>query len=55
MGKKFENITNWVERLKMARLMKGTNKPKLFIIGRLNLKSKAKKWFKELHATHVDW
>lgn len=35
--------------------MKGTNKPKLFIIGRLNLKSKAKKWFKELHATHVDW
>ncbi len=35
--------------------MKGTNKPKLFIIGRLNLKNKAKKWFKQLHATHVDW
>jgi len=45
----------WVERFKMVTLMKGTNKPKLFIIGRLNLKNKAKKWFKQLHATHVDW
>jgi hypothetical protein len=44
-----------VERLKMIALMKGTDKPKLFIIGRLNLKNKAKKWFKELHATCANW
>lgn len=39
----------------MVAMMQGIDRPKLFIIGRLNLKSKAKKWFKELHATHVDW
>jgi hypothetical protein len=38
----FENIINWVERFKMVTLMKGINKPKLFIIGRLNLKAKPK-------------
>ncbi len=39
----------------MVALMKGIDKPKLFMVGRSNLKSKAKKWFKELHATHADW
>jgi hypothetical protein len=55
LGKKFENITNWVERLKMVALVKGIDKPKLFIIGKSNLKNKAKKWFKELRATHANW
>jgi len=50
-GKEFEDIHDWVERLKMEIKMKGINELKLFKIGRLNLRDKYKEWFKKLATT----
>jgi hypothetical protein len=41
-GKEFENIHDWVEKLEMAAKVKGIDEQKLFKIGKLNLRGKAK-------------
>jgi hypothetical protein len=39
----------------MATNVSGINEQKLFKIGRLNLRSKYKEWFKKLAMMPVDW
>jgi hypothetical protein len=36
-GKEFEDVHDWVERLKMATEVRGIDEQKLFEIGKLNL------------------
>jgi hypothetical protein len=55
LGKEFEDVHDWVERLKMAIEMKGIDELKLFKIGRLNLRDKYKEWFKKLATTPTNW
>jgi hypothetical protein len=57
-GKEFENVHDWVERLKLAVEMKGIDELNLFKIGRLNLRNlrnKSKEWFKKLANTPTNW
>ncbi len=45
-GKEFEDVHDQVKRLEMAIEVSGIDELKLFNIGRLNLRGKSKKWFK---------
>jgi hypothetical protein len=54
-GKDHEDVNNWAEHLTMAVEVTNLNDDKLFKIAKLNLRSKAKKWFKKLIPPLVDW
>ncbi len=54
-GKEFEDVHDWVERLKLAVEMKGIDELNLFKIGRLNLRNKSKEWFKKLAIALINW
>lgn len=45
--RKFEDVVNWVERLEMATKVCNYDEIKLFKIACLNMKGKAKEWYKE--------
>jgi hypothetical protein len=53
-GRDHEDINDWVERLIMATEVKDLNDDKLFKIAKLNLRNKAKEWFKKLNPPLVD-
>jgi hypothetical protein len=55
LDKKFDNVHDWVERLKMSTKVCGIDELKLFKIGRFNLKGKSKDWVKKLTTTPMDW
>jgi hypothetical protein len=49
-----ENVNDWAKQLTMAIEVKDLNVDKLFKITKLNLRSRAKEWFKKLNLAPVD-
>jgi hypothetical protein len=47
-GRDHEDVTDWAERLTMATKVRDLNADKLFKIAKLNLRGRAKEWFKRL-------
>jgi hypothetical protein len=47
-GRDHEDVNNWAERLTMAAEVRDLNVDKLFKITKLNLRGRAKEWFKRL-------
>jgi hypothetical protein len=54
-GRDHEDVNDWAERLTMAAKLRDLNADKLFKIAKLNLRGKAKEWFKRLQPTPADW
>jgi hypothetical protein len=54
-GRDYEDINDWVERLTMAAEVRDLNADKLFKIAKLNLRGRAKEWFKKLQPVPADW
>jgi hypothetical protein len=54
-GRDHEDVNDWAERLTMAAEMRDLNVDKLFKIAKLNLRGRAKEWFKKLQPVPVDW
>jgi hypothetical protein len=50
-----EDVNDWAERLTMAAEVRDLNVDKLFKIAKLNLRDRAKEWFKKLQPMPVDW
>jgi hypothetical protein len=49
-GRDHEDVNNWAKRLTMAAEVRDLNGDKLFKIAKLNLRGRAKEWFKRLAA-----
>ncbi len=47
-GRDHEDVNDWAERLTMAAEVQDLNADKLFKIAKLNLRGRAKEWFKKL-------
>jgi hypothetical protein len=47
-GRDHENMNDWVEQLTMVAKVRDLNVDKLFKIVKLNLRGRAKEWFKKL-------
>jgi hypothetical protein len=54
-GREYEDVSDWAERLTMAAEVRDLNADKLFKIAKLNLKGRAKEWFKRLQPAPADW
>jgi hypothetical protein len=54
-GRNHENVNDWAERLTMAAEVRDLNPDKLFKIAKLNLRGRAKEWFKRLQPAPADW
>jgi len=54
-GRDHEDINDWAERLTMAAKVRDLNANKLFKITKLNLRGRAKEWFKRLQPAPADW
>ncbi|CAM6060929.1 unnamed protein product [Sphagnum tenellum] len=54
-GTDHEDVNDWAERLNMATKVRDLNADKLFKIAKLNLRGRAKEWYKRLQPTPVDW
>ncbi len=54
-GREYENITDWAERLTMAAEVRDLTPDKLFKIAKLNLRGRAKDWFRRLQPVPTDW
>jgi hypothetical protein len=54
-GRDHEDINDWAERLTMVAEVRDLNADKLFKIAKLNLKGRAKEWFKRLQPVPADW
>jgi hypothetical protein len=54
-GRDHEDVNDWVERLTMAAEVHDLNADKLFKIAKLNLRGRAKEWFKRLQPAPADW
>jgi hypothetical protein len=54
-GRDHENVNDWAERLTMAAEVRDLNTDKLFKITKLNLRGRAKEWFKRLQPATADW
>jgi hypothetical protein len=50
-----EDVNDWAERLTMAVEVRDLNANKLFKIAKLNLRGRAKEWFRRLQPTLADW
>jgi hypothetical protein len=53
-GKDHEDVNDWAERLTMAAEVRDLNADKLFKIAKLNLRGRAKEWFKRLQPALAD-
>jgi hypothetical protein len=53
-GQDHEDVNDWVERLTMATKVQDFNVDSLFKIAKLNLRGRAKKWFKKLNPAPTD-
>jgi hypothetical protein len=54
-GWEYEDVSDWAERLTMAAEVWDLNADKLFKIAKLNLRGKAKDWFRKLQPAPADW
>jgi len=54
-GRKYEDVGDWVERLTMATKVRDLTADKLFKITKLNLRGRAKEWFRKLQPALADW
>jgi len=54
-GRDHEDVKDWAERLTMAAEVRDLNADKLFKIAKLNLRGRAKEWFKRLQPAETDW
>jgi hypothetical protein len=54
-GRDHEDVNDWAERLTMAAEVRDLNADKLFKIAKLNLRGRAKEWFKRLQPAPADW
>jgi len=54
-GRDHEDVNDWAERLTMAAEMRDLTADKLFKIAKLNLRGRAKEWFKRLQSVPADW
>jgi uncharacterized protein YutE (UPF0331/DUF86 family) len=50
-----EDVIDWAERLTMAAEVRDLMHDKLFKIDKLNLRGRAKEWFRRLQPAPVDW
>jgi len=50
-----EDVNDWEERLTMVVEVRDFNADKLFKITKLNLRGRAKEWFRRLQQVSVDW
>jgi len=54
-GRDHEDVNDWAERLMRAAEVCDLNADKLFKITKLNLRGRAKEWFKRLQPVPADW
>jgi len=54
-GREYEDVGDWAERLTMAAEVRDLTTDKLFKIAKLNLRGRAKDWFRKLQPAPVDW
>jgi len=54
-GRDYEDVNDWAERLTMVAEVRDLNVDKLFKIAKLNLKGRAKEWFRRLQLAPADW
>ncbi|CAK9856560.1 unnamed protein product [Sphagnum jensenii] len=54
-GRDHEDITDWTERLTMATEVRDLTPDKLFKIVKLNLRGRAKDWFRRLQPVPTNW
>jgi hypothetical protein len=54
-GRDHEDVNDWAERLTMAAEMRDLAPDKLFKIAKLNLRGRAKEWFRRLQPVPADW
>jgi hypothetical protein len=54
-GRDHEDVSDWAERLSMAAEVRDLNADKLFKIAKLNLRGRAREWFRKLQPAPVDW
>jgi hypothetical protein len=54
-GRDHEDVTDWAERLSMAAEVRDLNADKLFKIAKLNLRGRARDWFRRLQSPPSDW
>jgi hypothetical protein len=50
-GREYEDVSDWAERLTMAAEVRDLTADKLFKIAKLNLRGRAKDWFRKLQPT----
>jgi len=54
-GRDYEDVNDWAERLTMAAEVRDLTPDKLFKIAKLNLRGRAKDWFRRLQLAPADW
>jgi hypothetical protein len=54
-GQDHEDVNEWAKRLTIAIEVRDLNADKLFKIVKLNLRGRAKEWFRRLQPALVDW
>jgi hypothetical protein len=54
-GWEYEDVSDWAERLTMAVKVWDLNADKLFKIAKLNLRGRAKEWFRKLQPAPINW
>ncbi len=54
-GRDHEDVNDWAKRLTMAAEVRDLNADKLFKIAKLNMRGRAKEWFKRLQLAPADW
>ncbi len=54
-GQDHEDVNDWAKRLTMAAEVRDLNGDKLFKIAKLNLRGRAKEWFKRLQPAPANW
>jgi len=54
-GRDHEDVSDWAERLSMAAKVRDLNTDKLFKIAKLNLRGRAREWFRKLQPAPADW
>jgi hypothetical protein len=54
-GRDYEDVSDWAKRLTMGVEVRDLNADKLFKIAKLNLRGRAKEWFRRLQPAPADW
>jgi len=54
-GRDCEDVTDWTEQLTMAAEVRDLTPDKLFKIAKLNLRGRAKEWFRRLQPAPANW